>query len=107
MPGCYVLNIGEMLQLATEGYLRATRHQVVTPVAHDRVSVAYFYNPRMEARMSPIELPERLAAETIGGQNADPNDPVFGVYGENWLKFRLRSHPDVAAIHHADLVNAP
>ncbi len=25
-------------------------------------------------------------------------------YGENLLKARLRAHPDVAAIHHADLV---
>ena len=42
----------------------------------------------------------------ISGYLADPNDPVFGVYGENWMKFRLRSHPDVAAIHHADLIAA-
>lgn len=103
--GCYVLNLGEMLQLATDGYLRATRHQVVTPASGaDRVSVAYFYNPRMEARMGSIPLPSTLAAEATGGQNANPADPVFDVYGENWLKFRLRSHPDVAAIHHADLL---
>jgi isopenicillin N synthase-like dioxygenase len=105
VPGCYVLNLGEMLQLATEGYLRATRHQVITPPSGaDRVSVAYFYNPRMEARMQPIVLPDHLAAAAPGGQNHNPADPVFDVYGENWLKFRLRSHPDVAAIHHADLL---
>ena len=31
IPGAYVLNLGEMLQLATHGYLRATRHRVVSP----------------------------------------------------------------------------
>jgi len=53
----------------------------------------------------PAELVALIPADA-DGQNADPNDPVFGVYGENWMKFRLRSHPDVAAIHHADLVAA-
>ena len=45
-----------------------------------------------------------LAAKAVGGQNHNPDDPVFATYGDNWLKFRIRSHPDVAAIHHSDLV---
>jgi isopenicillin N synthase-like dioxygenase len=103
--GAYVLNLGEMLQLATDGFLRATKHRVVSPPAgRERVSVAYFFNPCMEATLEPIVLPAELAARAPGGQNANPNDPVFATYGENWLKFRLRSHPDVAERHHADLV---
>lgn len=105
MPGAYVLNLGEMLQVATSGYLRATKHRVVSPPpGRERISVAYFFNPCMESRLDPIELPPALAAEASGGQNPDPNDPIFAIYGENWLKFRLRSHPDVAEIWHADLV---
>ena len=101
----YVLNLGEMLQLATNGYLRATRHRVVSPpVGRERVSVAYFFNPCMEATLAPIVLPPDLAAQAPGGQNANPDDPVFATYGDNWLKFRLRSHPDVAERHHADLL---
>jgi len=35
----------------------------------------------------------------------DPDDsPILQVYGENVLRYRLRAHPDVAAIHHADLL---
>jgi isopenicillin N synthase-like dioxygenase len=105
VPGAYVLNLGEMLQLATHGYLRATRHRVVSPPSGvERVSVAYFFNPCMEATLAPVVLPATLAARARGGQNVDPADPVFATYGDNWLKFRIRSHPDVAAIHHADLV---
>jgi isopenicillin N synthase-like dioxygenase len=110
LTGAYVLNLGEMLQLATGGYLRATRHRVVSPPpGRQRVSVVYFFNPMMESQCLPIDLPPELASAavaSVGGQNVDPNDPVFSIYGENWLKFRLRSHPDVAAIHHADLVAA-
>jgi isopenicillin N synthase-like dioxygenase len=105
MPGAYVLNLGEMLQVATDGFLRATKHRVVSPPpGRQRISVAYFFNPCMESRLDPIELPPELAAHAPGGQNPNPDDPIFATYGENWLKFRLRSHPDVAEIWHADLL---
>lgn len=106
MPGSYVLNLGEMLQVATHGLLRATRHRVVSPPSGQaRTSLAYFFNPRMEACLQPVVLSEELAARAVGGQNPNPADPIFSTYGENWLKFRLRSHPDVARKHHADLLS--
>ena len=105
MPGALVLNIGEMLQVATDGYLRATKHRVVSPPAgQQRISIAYFYNPAMEATFEKIPLPAHLAAEATGSRNDTPDDPIYPNYGDNWLKFRLRSHPDVAAIHHPDLI---
>ena len=105
MPGALVMNIGEMLQIATDGYLRATKHRVQSPPpGRQRVSIAYFYNPAMEATFDAIELPPELAAEAPGGQNTRAGDPIFSNYGDNWLKFRVRSHPDVAAMHHPDLV---
>ena len=58
----------------------------------------------MEATLAPIALPPHWPRSRSGGQTPNPKDPVFATYGENWLKFRLRSHPDVAAIHHADLL---
>jgi isopenicillin N synthase-like dioxygenase len=105
MPGALILNIGEMLQIATDGYLRATKHRVVSPPpGRERISVAYFFNPAMEATFERIPLPPELAAGTRGGANERPGDTIFSNYGDNWLKFRVRSHPDVAAIHHPDLV---
>jgi isopenicillin N synthase-like dioxygenase len=107
MPGALVMNIGEMLQIATDGYLRATKHRVQSPPAgRERVSIAYFFNPCMEATFERITLPPELAAEAPGGQNTRAGDPIFSNYGDNWLKFRLRSHPDVAEIHHRDLLDA-
>ena len=105
MPGAFVMNIGEMFQAATNGYLRATKHRVVSPPpGRERISVAYFYNPSMESTFDTIDLPPELAAEAPGGANGTPGDTIFPNYGDNWLKFRVRSHPDVAAIHHPDLV---
>ena len=93
-----VMNMGEMLQVATGGYLRATPHRVKSPPPGvERQSIAYFFNPKLEAKFEPIPLPPELAREAVGAQNINPNDPVFNVVGENILKTRLRAHPDVAA----------
>jgi isopenicillin N synthase-like dioxygenase len=103
-PSTYVMNLGEMLQAATGGYLRATKHRVRSPPpGRERLSVAYFFHPRLDAVFAPIALPPELAAAARGGQNVDPNDPIFATFGENYLKIRLRSHPDVALAHYADL----
>jgi isopenicillin N synthase-like dioxygenase len=103
--GTYVMNLGEMLQAATSGYLRATKHRVVSPpTGKERISIAYFFHPRLECVFEAVALPSELAAAAPGGQNADPNDPVLARFGDNYLKIRLRSHPDVAAAHYADLL---
>ncbi len=100
-PGTYVMNLGEMLQAATNGYLRATKHRVQSPPpGRERLSVAYFFHPRLDAVFAPIDLPLELAAKARGGQNVDPKDPIFATFGDNYLKIRLRSHPDVALAHY-------
>lgn len=98
------MNLGEMLQAATGGYLRATKHGVQSPPpGRERLSVAYFFHPRFDATFAPIALPPELAAAARGGQNVDPNDPIFATFGDNYLKIRLRSHRDVALAHYADV----
>ena len=100
-----VVNIGEMFQLVTNGYFRATVHRVVSPPAGvERISLAYFFNPKLEATLTPVTLPAELAARAPGGESADPNNPILANYGDNSLKVRLRAHPDVAERHHADLL---
>jgi isopenicillin N synthase-like dioxygenase len=105
VPGTYVVNLGEMVQLLTHGYFAATIHRVISPpVGVDRISIAYFHNPALHATLSPVELPAALAVEAPGGASADPSNPILANFGDNTLKVRMRSHPDVAARHHADLI---
>lgn len=106
VDGAFVVNIGELLEYATGGYLKATNHRVISPKAPgERISVPFFFNPALDAQLPIIDLPAELAAEAHG-VTADPLNPIHSLYGENALKSRLRAHPDVAAIHHADLVGA-
>jgi isopenicillin N synthase-like dioxygenase len=106
VPGAFVVNIGELLEYATQGYLKATNHRVVSPrYPDDRISVPFFFNPDLGQRLPLIQLPADLAAQATG-VTQDPTNPIHALYGENALKSRLRAHPDVAEIWHADLVAA-
>jgi isopenicillin N synthase-like dioxygenase len=106
VDGAFVVNIGELLEYATQGYLIATNHRVVSPrYPEDRISVPFFFNPALDAQLPLIQLPPELAARSRG-VTEDPTNPIYARYGENALKSRLRAHPDVAAIHHADLLAA-
>ncbi|QHC61440.1 isopenicillin N synthase family oxygenase [Rathayibacter festucae] len=104
LPGAFVVNIGEMLELATGGYLKATLHRVISPlIGTDRISIPFFFNPSLDSTMPSLPLPEELKS----GLSVDPtNSPILETYGENALRYRLRAHPNVAAVHHADLLAA-
>jgi isopenicillin N synthase-like dioxygenase len=102
----FVVNLGEMMQLVTSGYFAATVHRVISPLLPaDRVSLAYFFNPKLESTLSPLTLPPELAAAAPGGASREADNPILASYGDNSLKVRLRAHPDVARRHHADLLN--
>ena len=66
MPGAYIMNLGEMLQRSTSGYLKATPHRVISPAGGERISVAFFFNPRFETVFEAIELPPFAAAIRAG-----------------------------------------
>ncbi|SIR98260.1 isopenicillin N synthase family dioxygenase [Williamsia sterculiae] len=100
LDGAFVVNIGELLEVATGGYLRATRHRVQAPApGTDRVSIPFFLNPALDAVVPIIDLPPDLARRSRGVE-ADPDNPIFDTYGANAWKSRTRAHPDVAELHH-------
>ncbi|PNA05507.1 MULTISPECIES: isopenicillin N synthase family oxygenase [unclassified Pseudomonas] len=100
-----VVNIGELLELATNGYLRATVHRVVSPpVGSERLSIAFFLGAQLDAVVPLYPLPTALLREARGPAS-DPLNPLFRDVGWNYLKGRLRSHPDVAQRFYADASN--
>ncbi|WP_437889690.1 isopenicillin N synthase family dioxygenase [Phytobacter sp. V91] len=104
LPGSFVVNIGELLELATNGYLRATVHRVVSPPAgRDRLSVAFFLGAQLDAVVPVFALPEALARDAQGPES-DPHNPLLRDVGWNYLKGRLRSHPDVAERYYRDVL---
>ena len=97
-----VVNIGELLELATNGYLRATVHRVLSPQAgNERLSIAFFLGAQLDAVVPLYSLPTALLRDARGPAS-DPDNPLFRDVGWNYLKGRLRSHPDVARRYYAD-----
>lgn len=104
--GSFVVNIGELLELATNGYLRATVHRVVSPPAdRERLSIAFFLGAQLEANVPLYTLPPNLAEEARGPES-DPLNPLLRDVGWNYLKGRLRSHPDVAERYYRDVLRS-
>ena len=102
--GALIVNIGELLEWATDGYLRATVHRVIAPdEGGERISVPFFFNPRLDAVVPRLDIAPEFGAAARGVEQ-DPTNVIHNSYGENVLKSRLRAHPDVAEIHHPDLV---
>lgn len=105
IPGTVVFNLGEVLEILTNGFLRATLHRVVSPDAgQDRLSLAFFLSPRLDASLPALTLPPALAVLARGVER-DPRNPLVPHTGENLLKGRLRSHLDVARRFYADVLS--
>lgn len=103
IPGALVVNLGEMLEVATNGYLMATIHRVTAPPAGvDRYSVPFFWSPRLDSVIDTVPLPPELAAQARGVSD-DPTNPMLSSYGANVLKGWLRAHPETAARHYPGL----
>ena len=104
LRGALVVNLGEMLEVATEGYLAATIHRVqAPPPGVDRYSVPFFWSPRLDAEIGPVPLPAELKAQARGITD-DPANPLLSTFGLNMLKGRMRAHPDVTERHYPQLV---
>ncbi len=56
-PGCVIINSGDMLDECTQGYYKATTHQVINPTGaaanESRLSMPLFVHPRDEVVLSP------------------------------------------------------
>lgn len=60
-PGTFVINFGEMLDMWTEGRVKATLHRV-RGSAEERVSVPMFFNPNHDANVAPPGSSRRIRA---------------------------------------------
>ena len=107
IDGALIVNIGEMLEVATHGYLVATPHRVL-PCApgKTRDSIGFFWAPRLDASLDTVPLPREYADQAPGVSQSARN-VLHSRFGDNALKGWLRSHPEVAAAHHPDLVGQP
>ncbi|WP_151640407.1 isopenicillin N synthase family oxygenase [Corynebacterium sp. 11A] len=101
-----IVNIGELLSVATGGYLKATPHRVLPSApGTDRFSIPFFYSPALDAEVPRINLPPELRdSPTEVGVDLD-GEQIYSTNGLNALKSRLRAHPDVTQKYHQYLAD--
>ena len=99
--GAVAVNLGEMLQLASGGYYRATPHRVSASTVR-RLSLPFFWNPSLSAIVDVVCDPSRLPW-TRDRPPTETRHSLLRAYGANAFKSLARSHPRVFERHHPDL----
>ncbi|CAA7389436.1 unnamed protein product [Spirodela intermedia] len=61
VPDTFIINIADQIQILTNGLYKSSVHRVVVNPAEERISFAFFYNPRIDLILRP--LPELVTAE--------------------------------------------
>ena len=77
LPGALIVNIGDMVEVWSNGLYRAPVHRVLAMDARERVSAPYFHNPAWGAMISPLS-----------GALAQSGSPRFRPIP--WAEFRRR-----------------
>lgn len=90
IPGTFVVNIGDMLKIFSNGQYHPTLHRVINNSSKYRVSVPFFLEPNFDAVIEPFEFCK------LGAQN--DKDECTGakpvIYGEHLVKKVLTNFTD-------------
>ncbi|XP_043714538.1 jasmonate-induced oxygenase 1-like [Telopea speciosissima] len=54
-PGAFIVNIGDQIQVLSNANYKSVEHRVVVNAAKERVSLAFFYNPKSDILMEPLK----------------------------------------------------
>jgi isopenicillin N synthase-like dioxygenase len=87
VPGAFVCNLGDMLELVTAGRYRSTPHRVRLPTTSDRLSAPFFLDPSWDAVMYSIPAIDRRTGVADEDERWDGASPLAyeGTYGDYLL----------------------
>ncbi|KAK5938898.1 hypothetical protein PMZ80_009090 [Knufia obscura] len=91
-PESITVNLADVLQFITNGFLKSSIHRVVAPPpdqAHlDRYGVLYFVRPRSDLKLNPVQskVMERL------GYDKAVDEKAVGLTAGEWVKARVKNN---------------
>ena len=94
-PRSITVNIADVLQFWTAGYLKSSVHRVVAPPSDqshiDRLGLLYFLRPAHDLTLKAVDSPllERLGL-------SDENEAAAGVKAGDWVRARVKGNQDKA-----------
>uniref|UniRef100_A0A7N0T610 Fe2OG dioxygenase domain-containing protein n=1 Tax=Kalanchoe fedtschenkoi TaxID=63787 RepID=A0A7N0T610_KALFE len=71
LPNAFIVNLGDQIQLLSNGIYRSVEHRTTVHSEHERISIAFFYNPEGDALVQPAnelvtdQRPARYPAMTF------------------------------------------
>ncbi|KAH0943767.1 hypothetical protein HID58_003404 [Brassica napus] len=80
VPGSFVINIGDAMQILSNGRYKSVEHRVLANGSNNRISVPIFVNPKPESVIGP--LPEVIA----NGEEPIYRDVVYSDYVRYFFK---------------------
>jgi isopenicillin N synthase-like dioxygenase len=98
MEGTFVLNVGEVLKVWTDGIFSSTVHRVVNRSGNRRYSIPFFMYPSYDALIHTLMTnpdPTNIAAEDL--HTSMPRDTPF-VYGERKARSTANIMPGKIAV---------
>ncbi|KAK2997439.1 hypothetical protein RJ639_026014, partial [Escallonia herrerae] len=54
IPGAIIINIGDVLEIMSNGEYNSIEHRAMANVEKERLSIAAFHSPNMEAKIGPL-----------------------------------------------------
>ncbi|KAL6323463.1 hypothetical protein AAG906_039034 [Vitis piasezkii] len=54
LPNAFIVNIGDILEIFSNGIYKSIEHRAVVNSVKERLSIATFYNPHMDAEIGPV-----------------------------------------------------
>ncbi|XP_073007377.1 jasmonate-induced oxygenase 4-like [Typha latifolia] len=55
IPNAFIVNIGDQIQVLTNGNYKSVEHRVIVNSAKERLSLAFFYNPKDDILIEPAQ----------------------------------------------------
>ena len=77
--GCDLINLGDMLSKWTDGIYISTKHRVIHKSTKARVSIPFFFDPNMDAVISPVLPLDRSSREDEGIREKFVNSIKYSV----------------------------
>ncbi|XP_056175912.1 protein SRG1-like [Syzygium oleosum] len=62
LPGAFIINIGDIVEIITNGIYQSINHRATVNAVKERISIATFFSPRIDAKIGPT--PSLITPET-------------------------------------------
>ncbi|KAJ4893343.1 2-oxoglutarate (2OG) and Fe(II)-dependent oxygenase superfamily protein [Raphanus sativus] len=81
LPNAFVVNLGDQMQILSNSIYKSSEHRVIVNSQKERVSLAFFYNPKSDIPIQPLE---QLVSST--------NPPLYPPMSYDQYRLFIRTH---------------